>query len=65
MATLKSYCDRLVQWTQATVYAVEDLRLTLSELVVDFVLTEDQGQEQGHGQNHSQGQGHWAFLQVP
>jgi len=60
MATLKSYCDRLVQWTQATVYAVEDLRLTLSELVVDFVLTEeDQGQVQG------QGQGQWAFLQVP
>ena len=104
MATLKSYCDRLVQWTQATVhtpppsiltaltspcppphlppflpsslphslppsfyylsfqvYAVEDLRLILSEIVVDFVLTEDQGVGQGHGQ----GQGHWAFLQVP
>ena len=56
MATLKHHCDRLVQWIQATVYAVEDLRLTLAEVVVDFVLTEDKGQGKGKGQ--------WAFLQV-
>ena len=64
MATLKHHCDRLVQWIQATVYAAEDLRLTLAELVVDFVLTEGQNKGQGQGQGQGKGKGQWAFLQV-